>query len=251
VNPWPILAPSAAVCGTLAWGAVHPTAQLFGPALHNTSDRKEVALTFDDGPNPSTTPRLLELLEEQGSKATFFLVGRTARLCPQIVREIAARGHLIGNHTESHPSLALRSTRRIEEELRRCAESLDNALGGSGHSASLWMRPPFGFRGPQLWPAVRRARLRGVAMWSLTCYDWKPQPPSRLIDRLRRVTELKTGPGEIVLLHDGDFRRPGADRSHVVAALKYWLPRWKDAGLKFVTMNDVASASEADSARGE
>ncbi|MGB6199426.1 MAG: hypothetical protein WBF35_07755, partial [Candidatus Acidiferrales bacterium] len=93
---------------------------------------------------------------------------------------------------------------------------------------------PYGFRGPQLRGAVRRAGLAGVAMWSLTCYDWKPQPAARLIARLGRLRG-----GDIALLHDGDHRALGGDRAHVVTALEYWLPRWRDQGLEFVTIDQV------------
>jgi peptidoglycan/xylan/chitin deacetylase (PgdA/CDA1 family) len=157
-----------------------------------------------------------------------------------LVREIAARGHVIGNHTETHPNLALLSARMIEDELRKCQASI-NAAGAEGASAPSWMRPPFGFRGPHMAAAVRRAGLRGVAMWSMTCYDWRPQPAEKLIERLSRVGKSgKRGP--VVLLHDGDFQRPAADRRHVVTALDYWLPRWRDAGLEFVTIEDAANA---------
>jgi peptidoglycan/xylan/chitin deacetylase (PgdA/CDA1 family) len=81
-------------------------------------------------------------------------------------------------------------------------------------------------------------------MWSLKCYDWKHQSAERLIARLTLITERRVESrrgGEIVLLHDGDARRQGADRRHVLAALEYWLPRWRDAGFEFVTMNQVAA----------
>jgi peptidoglycan-N-acetylglucosamine deacetylase len=248
VNPWPIVAPAAGVAaGVGVWGAMSPTSQLFGPALHHTARRSAIALTFDDGPNPAITPRLLDLLERHAARGTFFLVGRFARACPELVREIAGRGHAIGNHTETHPRLLLRSAARIEEELARCQASIGSALGGAAQ-APLWMRPPYGFRGPQLWGAVRRAGLRGVVMWSRTCFDWKPQPETRLIARLAPVLKsastgsdgeaAKSG-GEIVLLHDGDHRQLGGDRRHVLAALEYWLPRWRDAGLEFVTMDQA------------
>jgi peptidoglycan/xylan/chitin deacetylase (PgdA/CDA1 family) len=118
------------------------------------------------------------------------------------------------------------------------------------------MRPPFGFRGPQLWTAVRRAGLRGVVLWSVTGYDWKPQPASQLIARLARVRDKATGGaagssgheasgGEIVLLHDGDFRHQGGDRRHVLAALEHWLPRWRDIGIEFVTVDQIASSPPA------
>jgi peptidoglycan/xylan/chitin deacetylase (PgdA/CDA1 family) len=249
----PILVPAAGVAaGVALWGAVAPSSELFGPTIRRTPKRSTVALTFDDGPNPALTPQLLDALERHGARATFFLVGRWARACPELVREIAARGHEIGNHTETHPNLALRSAAGIERELTLCRDSIGAALSrpaGTMNGAGSWMRPPFGFRGPRLAGAVERAGLRGVAMWSLTCYDWKPQPPASLIERLGRVTGkgayTPTGGrrgGEIVLLHDGDFAALGADRLHVLVALKYWLPRWRDAGLKFATISDVAGA---------
>jgi len=254
-----------------AWGAVSSTSQLFGPTLHHTPDASQIALTFDDGPNPAHTPQFLKLLERYGAPATFFLVGRFARSCPELVREIADRGHSIGNHTETHANLAWLPAWRIEEELQACQDSILRALGFERDAAPILMRPPFGYRGPQLWSAVRHVGLRGVAMWSLKSYDWKLQPPARLIERLRRVgegrrsleaaareekfargdkdalrgavgtEEKRDHGGDIVLLHDGDARRLGADRTHVLAALEYWLPRWRDAGFEFVTMNQLAA----------
>jgi peptidoglycan/xylan/chitin deacetylase (PgdA/CDA1 family) len=209
VNPWSILLPAAAgAAGLAAWGAVHPTSQLFGPALCRTPRASAVALTFDDGPNPAITPALLELLERYNARATFFLVGRFARACPELATEISDRGHSIGNHTETHRKLAFLPSARIEEELLRCQDSIAGAVK---RDVPAWMRPPFGFRGPQLWTAVRRAGLRGVVLWSLTGYDWKPQPSSRLIARLAHITDRASAGasqrGEIVLLHDGEIGR--------------------------------------------
>lgn len=248
-----LLPAAAGAAGVAAWGAVYPTSQLFGTTLCRTARTSAVALTFDDGPNPAVTPELLALLERYDVRATFFLVGRFARACPELVAEISGRGHSIGNHTETHRNLALLSTARIEEELLRCQDSI---AGAAKRAAPLWMRPPFGFRGPQLWRAVRRAGLRGVVLWSLTGHDWKPQPASQLIARLSCITEKSSGGasrkgrkatsgGEIVLLHDGDFRHQGGDRRRVVAALEHWLPRWRDIGIEFVTIDQIASAPPA------
>jgi peptidoglycan/xylan/chitin deacetylase (PgdA/CDA1 family) len=222
---------------------VYPGSQLFGPTLRRTNSSGAIALTFDDGPNPSITPALLDLLERHSAHATFFVIGRFARACPDLVREIAARGHAIGNHTDSHPSLAWISSRRIAEELARCQEAVGAATQAQ---TPRWMRPPYGFRGPQLRGAVRRAGLAGVAMWSLTCYDWKPQPAAQLIARLGRLRTADNSAaadrraGDIVLLHDGDHRALGGDRAHVVAALEHWLPRWRDQGMEFVTIDQVS-----------
>jgi peptidoglycan/xylan/chitin deacetylase (PgdA/CDA1 family) len=238
VNPAWIAAPSvlALGAGTAAWGAFHPGSQLFGPTLRHTPRANDIALTFDDGPNPAGTPQLLDLLDRHSARATFFVIGRFVRECPELVREIAARGHALGNHTDTHPALTLLSARRIEEELSRCQDAIARALG-SAAAPPLWMRPPYGFRGPQLRGAVRRAGMRGVAMWSVIGYDWKPQPPENLIARLAGVSQSGAWGGDIVLLHDGDHRALNGDRRHVVAALEHWLPRWREAGREFVTIN--------------
>jgi peptidoglycan-N-acetylglucosamine deacetylase len=245
VNPWPIALPAGIAAGVAAWGAVHSASQMFGATLCRTPDRKQIALTFDDGPNPTVTPGLLALLGRRNVRATFFLVGQFARACPELVRETAARGHSIGNHTETHANLALASAKRIEDELALCQRSVAVALDSVAASLPRWMRPPFGYRRPAVWGAARRAGLSGVAMWSFTAYDWKPQPPARLIARLARVAERRTSRsgGEIVLLHDGDFHGLGADRGHVLAALEHWLPRWQDDGFEFVTIDQAAGAT--------
>lgn len=238
MNPWAISSlgalSAAAAAGLAALGARNPAAQLFGPTLHclpASLGAKTLALTFDDGPNPAITPRLLDLLDQYRVSATFFLVGRHVRACPELAREMAARGHSLGNHTDTHPNLIWLSRTRIAEELERCRESIAAATGSD---AVRWMRPPYGFRGPQLDAVVRQQGYRGVVMWTVIACDWKPQPASRLIERLRRVVR-----GDIVVLHDGWL---GADRRHVLGALEYWLPRWRDAGLEFVTMDDAARA---------
>jgi peptidoglycan/xylan/chitin deacetylase (PgdA/CDA1 family) len=217
--------------GIAAWGAFHPASQLFGPTIRFTGRKGAVALTFDDGPNPAATPRLLDLLDRNGVRATFFLIGRHVRACPQLAAEIAARGHVLANHTETHPRLTWLSTQSAAGELQRCQEAIEKAAG----HAPEWMRPPYGARGPQVAAAVRQAGLRAVVMWSVWARDWKPQPPQPVIERLREVRG-----GDIVVLHDGAPGQLGADRSHTVAALEHWLPRWKEAGLEFVTLDEIA-----------
>ena len=237
LNPWVLSVPSLAVAGTgvAAWAAVHPSAQIYGPTIRVIERRDAIALTFDDGPNPAITPRLLDLLDQYNARATFFVIGRFVRVCPGLAREIVARGHALGNHTDTHPNLLWLSRVHIAEELHCCGDALAQATGRAAH----WMRPPYGFRGPQLDRVVRRHGIRGVVLWSVIAHDWRPQPAARLIQRLRYV-----GGGDIVVLHDGNHRALGGDRQHVLGALAYWLPRWRDAGLEFVTMDAAMEGVE-------
>ncbi len=230
-----------AAAGIAAWGAVAASAQLYGPTLRHTSSTKRLALTFDDGPNPSVTPRLLDLFDRYSVHGTFFVVGKFVRDCPDLVREIFTRGHLLGNHTDTHPNLIFQSGAQIREELARCQESVANALR---REPPRWMRPPYGYRRPGLDAEVRRAGLRGVVMWSLICQDWKPQPPARLIGKLARAARPGSLVGDIVVLHDGDYHALGANRDHLVSALEHWLPRWRDAGVEFVTIDSLDAEAE-------
>src|SRR5580700_11750957 len=95
----------AAAAGLTAYGAVYPRAQIFGRTICRTDSPQKLAITFDDGPNPSITPKLLDLLDRYRAKATFFLLGKYVRESPGLTKEISTRGHLIGNHTDTHPNL--------------------------------------------------------------------------------------------------------------------------------------------------
>jgi peptidoglycan-N-acetylglucosamine deacetylase len=229
----PALCATAGAIGasaTYAWGSVAPSAQLFGPTIRHTGDPRTIALTFDDGPNPAATPRLLGLLDRHRVHATFFLIGAWVRQAPWLANDIAAGGHCVGNHTDTHPALTLRSAGSIRQELDRCDDSIEAATAQKPR----WMRPPFGYRSVLLDRIVRRRGGAGVAMWSASARDWKTQRAERVIERLRRAQG-----GDIVLLHDGDHRVMNSDRRHAVTAIEYWLPRWKDSGIRFVTLDHM------------
>jgi peptidoglycan/xylan/chitin deacetylase (PgdA/CDA1 family) len=228
IAPWyPALAGIPAA-GAAAWGALHPASPLFGPVVRRLPSDQTIALTFDDGPNPAITPQLLDLLDRHDVRATFFLIGQFARACPAIVRDIAGRGHTIGNHTETHPNLLFLSTRQVAAELTDCQRSIAEITG----TAPLLMRPPFGARGPQLRLALRNTQLREVVTWTLMGRDWSPRGKRRLIARLARVQGR-----DIVVFHDGSHTTLNADRIDTVRALEHWLPRWKDQGLRAVSLH--------------
>jgi peptidoglycan/xylan/chitin deacetylase (PgdA/CDA1 family) len=223
MNPLGIVIPVVAAAGVPAWAALHPRSQLFGATICNAGNA--CALTFDDGPNPRVTPKLLGLLEKHGVPATFFVLGKYVEQYPQLTAEIESAKHAIGNHTYGHPSLLFFSQRQILSELRRCEDVVSDA---TGHGMNM-VRPPFGFRGPQFRFAAQKMGLSKVVMWSVSGHDWNQQPAAGVIRRIQKVKA-----GDIILFHDGDHRIPNADRSHMLEALDFFLPRWKDEGLKFV-----------------
>lgn len=247
MNPWLIASPAiaAAAAGLAAYGAVNPRAQLFGSSIWHTNDPRKLALTFDDGPNPFVTPKLLDLLDRFNAKATFFVIGKFARECPELLKETAARGHLIGNHTDAHPNLFWLKPDKITIELRCCNYSIAAATGAPAR----WFRPPFGLRNPWVVPTARELNQR-VVLWSLIPKDWKATSSDWLIPRFAPISKraqhnlhngatADTASGDILCLHDGGHRQLNADRLPTIAALEYWLPRWRDLGLQFVTIEDA------------
>jgi len=196
-----------------------------------------LAITFDDGPNPAITPALLDLLERHQAKATFFVIGRFVRECGGLSKEIAARGHLLANHTQNHPNLFWMSPRAVRDELHRCQGALQEATG----SGAKYFRPPYGFRNPWV---VRVARELGMqtVMWTLLPGDWRTRSTKRLAERMQPIARhagRAQGTGDVLCLHDGAHRALGGDRTHTLGALEYWLPRWRDLGLKFVTISEA------------
>jgi peptidoglycan/xylan/chitin deacetylase (PgdA/CDA1 family) len=205
----------------------------------------QFALTFDDGPNPSITPRLLDVLDQYRVKATFFVIGRFVRECPALTREISARGHLLGNHTQTHPNLLWLSPRSIRSEVEQCQLVLRDTVG----TPAKYFRPPFGLRNPWVVSTARELGMQTV-MWTLLPGDWREKPVDWLTTRMQPIavrakTAAHRRTGDVLCLHDGAHRRLNGDRSRTLAALEYWLPRWRDLGLKFVTIGEAVSTPAA------
>jgi peptidoglycan-N-acetylglucosamine deacetylase len=247
MNPIFVGVPGAlAAAGAITYGAVHPRAQLFGRTICRTNSPHKLAITFDDGPNPAITPKLLDLLDRYKAKATFFQIGRFVRECPELVKETVKRGHVVGNHTESHPNLFWQSRTRVFVELRLCHDALRNATD----QAPKWFRPPYGFRNPWVIRSARELGYRTV-MWTLIPGDWRDKPAEWLITRMQPIAahaqrkladglqSAPSGTGHVICLHDGSHRELNGDRTRTLAALEYWLPRWRDLGLEFVTIDEA------------
>ncbi|HVG90001.1 MAG TPA: polysaccharide deacetylase family protein [Alphaproteobacteria bacterium] len=231
---WPYITLAAAAGASFAgYAAMAPGSQLYGPTVTHGSDPRQMALTFDDGPNDPHTMHLLDVLAKHNAKATFFLIGRYVRQRPEIARAVLAAGHEIGNHTFSHPNLALVSGRRLRQELADCRKALEDALG----ARTTLFRPPFGGRRPIV---LRKARAMGLSpiMWSVTGYDWNAKSPEAIVDKVARQVESRRKPqGEVILLHDGGHLAFGADRGYTVEAARRLLERY--AGKEFVTISDL------------
>jgi peptidoglycan/xylan/chitin deacetylase (PgdA/CDA1 family) len=232
----PLIAAGVAVAGTLGYQSMAPTGQWFGRTFCGGWRRsKQIALTFDDGPNDPHTLKLLDVLSRHEVRATFFVIGHYVRQQPNIVREIARRGHVVGNHTFSHPLLILKSNSRLRGEIVQCQEAIHDAIG---KDAKLF-RPPWGGRRPGVFSIVRQLGLRPV-MWNVTGYDWNA-PSADYVEQ--RVARRIRG-GDVVLLHDGSHAAFGADRSNTIEATDRLLARYKSEGREFLTVPEMIAAGE-------
>lgn len=160
----------------------------------NRLKNRNIALTFDDGPDPVITPLVLSVLKEKNVPATFFLIGEKAEKYPDLVRQILAEGHQVGNHSYSHSAwLGFFSTNRLREDLEKCNRVLQDI---SGNSVTLF-RPPFGVTNPRYSRALASLSLTSVG-WSLRSYDTVIGNSAKLLARL--VARVRRG--QIVLMHD-------------------------------------------------
>ena len=192
----------ALVVGFLVWASARIDSGVYLRCLCRNRDAgRAVALTFDDGPDPVWTPRVLDVLAEFGVRATFFVVGSRAERCPELVRRIVAEGHILGNHTRSHSArLPLCSARRLGRELEHTRQTVERLTG----LRMALFRPPFGVTNPAVARAVRRGGYRAVG-WSIRALD-TAAATSR--ERVVRRTVGALHDGAVILLHD---RCEGAD----------------------------------------
>jgi peptidoglycan-N-acetylglucosamine deacetylase len=218
------------------YNTLSPRSQLYGRTFTgNDKNCREMALTFDDGPNDPHTLRLAEVLAKYDVKATFFLMGRYVDQRPDIARELVQAGHVVANHTYTHPNLIWRSQRETREEIAKCERALNDAVGDQ--HAPLF-RPPFGGRRPATLRTIRSFGLTPV-MWSVTGYDWSAKSANQIQDK---VTSQVRG-GDVILLHDGGHLQFGTDRSFSVEASDRLLALYKSEGYAFKTIPQMMSKS--------
>ncbi|MFG2639721.1 polysaccharide deacetylase family protein [Streptomyces sp. NPDC048370] len=194
--------------------AVPPVRQR--PFLQMSGVGRSMVLTFDDGPDPRYTPEILATLRHYGCRAMFFVCGEMAAAHQDLVREMAADGHVVGNHSWSHPLIPKLRPSRIRDELGSTSDLVESILG----SAPLWYRAPFGAWNRHSFEIGAELGMEPLA-WTVDTLDWKEPGTGSIV---RRVLD-GAGPGVVVLSHDA-----GGNRSQSVAALGRYLPELLDAG---------------------
>jgi len=221
----------AALAVAAGYQTMSPTGQWYGRTFCGLPPgSKKLALTYDDGPNDPHTLRLLEVLTRHNVRATFFLIGRYVQQRPDIARELSKAGHVIGNHTFSHPNLIFASARQTRTELQQCEQALVDAVG----EPSRLFRPPFGGRRPGTLQIARRLGLEPV-MWNVSGHDWKGRPAEYVEQKVR----AQVRGGDVILLHDGGHSAFGADRSQTVIATDHLITYCRSEGFEFVTIPEM------------
>ena len=213
----------------MAWAVRGCTSSVFGPSVYRgPAGLPAVALTFDDGPSEAT-PRLLELLDKYGARATFFQCGANVERLPAVARAVRDAGHEIGNHSHTHPFFHFRGPRFIESELERAQRTIAAATGVS----PTLLRVPYGVRWFGLRGAQRRLGLLGV-MWTVIGYDWK-----LMADAIASRVEGSLANGAIVCLHDGRLLEPNPPVRETVEAVRRLLPVIRSRGLRLETVSQL------------
>jgi peptidoglycan/xylan/chitin deacetylase (PgdA/CDA1 family) len=223
------------LAGGITYAALSPQSQIFGKVLIASRNPNEIALTYDDGPNDIVTERLLDVLARHNVWATFFLIGRFVRQRPQIVRAIASAGHLIGNHTMTHPWLAWQSSACIRQELTGCNAVLEDTLG----IPIRYFRAPHGARRPAVLSIARSLGLTPV-QWNIIPGDWLPIGAEAITARaVRGITRNQQhNRASNIVLHDGGQKALGQPRLPTVEATKILLQKYTpETGTKFVTVD--------------
>lgn len=233
---WPWAAGAvAADQGVITLAGLWPRSRLLGPNWTRlppaSAGRGEVSITIDDGPDPEVTPRVLDLLDRHGAKASFFCIGEQARRYPALCRDIAARGHGVENHSLRHRTgFAFSGYGGFLRELSE-AQTVLTELSGE---RPLFFRAPFGIRNPLLEPVLSRLGLR-LASWTRRGFDTRESDPGKVAQRL--VQRLVAG--DILLLHDGNAARAADGQAVILRVLPGLLAALDRTHLRSVSLRSA------------
>jgi peptidoglycan/xylan/chitin deacetylase (PgdA/CDA1 family) len=220
--PW-VVGALAANHLTIGISGLIPKSRLLGPNLTRLpASAGSVALTFDDGPDPEVTPKVLDLLEERGARASFFVIGKRVEAHPDLAAEIVRRGHTVENHTYRHRhDFSLRGPRALDREVTAAQEAIAQATG----RYPTWFRAPAGLRGVFLESVLARHGL-SLAAWTRRAYDTVVRDPKKIAANLGRGLAA----GDVLLLHDGSAARTAAGSPALLSALPRLLDRIAEGG---------------------
>jgi peptidoglycan/xylan/chitin deacetylase (PgdA/CDA1 family) len=240
--PW-VLAALAINHLVLGTAGLSPRSNLLGPNVTrlpaSSARRREVALTFDDGPDPHATPQVLDLLDRYAAKASFFCVGEKALAHPAIVREIVRRGHSVENHSQHHSSaFAFYGLGALRREIL----GAQRILAGIAGQAPRFFRAPLGFRNPLVDPVLARSGLRHVA-WIRRGCDGVSANPAAVLGRLTR----NLAAGDVLMLHDGQSALTPSGQPVVLLVLPALLEQFAAHGLKAVSLPRAFAEEPCDS----
>lgn len=193
--------------------------------VHGDRREKKVSITFDDGPHPEYTPKILDVLRNAGIKASFFLTGENADAHPEIAKKIYDDGHDVGIHAYDHVKLIFLPSDEMREQLKRSEIAIANAIG----ETPKLFRPPYGYRDPRL---LRISKEMGfyTVIWDVTAFDWKKPGVEKIVSNVMKQTHN----GSVILLHDGR-----GDRSQTVEALKIIIEKLTEMNYNFIAVSEL------------
>jgi len=217
-----------AVIGVFIWVSYIPSVKIYS---HNriATNKKVIALTFDDGPHPEITPKILDILKKNSVKATFFVVGQNATKYPKILSEAFEQGHQIANHSNRHSYSIIKSPRSVLKDINEANEFIYKII----KEYPRFYRPPYGFR--TLWGAraISKAGYK-IITWDNMTYDyWGLKANKLTLNILKR-----SKPGGVIVLHDG-IEGMSSGNSSVIDALPAIIKQLKINGYKFVKLNEL------------
>ncbi|MER7915827.1 MULTISPECIES: polysaccharide deacetylase family protein [unclassified Streptomyces] len=193
------------------------------PIFRISEHGRQMMLTFDDGPNPDYTPHILDTLARHDVRAMFFLCGECVEANPHLVARMAQDGHVVGNHTWTHPLLTTLDRSEIESEMERTSHIIEKTYG----ELPQWFRAPYGAWNKATFQLGAEMGMEPMA-WTIDTTDWDTPGTGVIIDRVERGA----APGVVILSHDA-----GGDRSQTVAAIQKWLPHLLDSGYRLTVPN--------------